>query len=323
MVGESLGVEWHAGEPLVLPTIYYERAIETIRGLNRNDVQLDFTVQTNATLIDKDWCALFKRHAFRIGVSVDGPARFHDSRRRDWTGSGTHQRVMRGIKTLQDAGIKFGVITVLTADALEYPDEIYEFYASNGISAVGFNPEEVEGVNKSTSLDSDDAESRFRSFMLRLLELQRTSAIKVQFRELLMMAGQIRFGHGERAPDAEPFALVTVDWDGNFSTFSPEMLGIPNEQYSGFVLGNVRSTPLATAERLPLFKRIATDIDRGLEECRRTCPYFQVCGGGSPSNKLGELGRLDGTETRMCRLRQKVVADLLMDDIECVLGINA
>ena len=51
---------------------------------------------------------------------------------------------------------------------------------------------------------------------------------------------------------------------------------------------------------------------QGVEACRRECAYFPVCGGGSPSNKLAETGRFDGTETLYCRLTVKTVTDLML-----------
>lgn len=43
------------------------------------------------------------------------------------------------------------------------------------------------------------------------------------------------------------------------------------------------------------------EYQRGIAECRATCPYFAFCGGGHPSNRYFELGRMDGTETDYCR----------------------
>ena len=46
----------------------------------------------------------------------------------------------------------FNVITVLTADSLAYPDELFDFYVENGITSVAFNVEEIEGPNVTSSL---------------------------------------------------------------------------------------------------------------------------------------------------------------------------
>src|SRR5262245_21814271 len=43
------------------------------------------------------------------------------------------------------------------------------------------------------------------------------------------------------------------------------------------------------------------EYQRGIAQCRLSCPYFAFCGGGHPSNRYFESGRLDGTETDYCR----------------------
>lgn len=42
--------------------------------------------QTNGILLDDRWCDLFQENDFLVGLSMDGPARFHDHYRRDRAG---------------------------------------------------------------------------------------------------------------------------------------------------------------------------------------------------------------------------------------------
>jgi uncharacterized protein len=65
--------------------------------------------------------------------------------------------VLRGIEHLREAEIPFYTISVLTRDALDYPDELFDFYSSNGVRSVAFNIEEIEGPHQSSSLQLSDA----------------------------------------------------------------------------------------------------------------------------------------------------------------------
>ena len=49
--------------------------------------------------------------------------------------------------------------------------------------------------------------------------------------------------------------------------------------------------------------------------CARDCSYFQLCRGGAPSNKLGELGSFAGTETMACRLGHQEIAETVLHRI--------
>src|SRR5262249_3132255 len=113
---------WHAGEPLVLPLSFYETAAVLLQRHNVANVPVLQSFQTNATLLDADWCAFLRRPDVHLGVSVDGPDFLHDRHRRTRQGRGTLDRVEQGIHLLHEHGVHFEVITVLTADSPDCPD---------------------------------------------------------------------------------------------------------------------------------------------------------------------------------------------------------
>ena len=53
-------------------------------------------MQTNATLLDDQWCAFLKENDFLVGVSIDGPRDMHDAYRVDKGGKPTFDRVIAG-----------------------------------------------------------------------------------------------------------------------------------------------------------------------------------------------------------------------------------
>jgi uncharacterized protein len=107
LVREPFTLLWHAGEPLVLPVSFYETAEDLLRRCNDSGVGVLQSFQTNATLIDAEWCAFLRRRAIHLGVSVDGPDFLHDRHRRTRQGRGTLDRVLRGIHLLHEHAISF------------------------------------------------------------------------------------------------------------------------------------------------------------------------------------------------------------------------
>ena len=114
----------------------------------------------------------------------------------------------------------------------------------------------------------------------------------------------------------EPFAIVSMDWTGNISTFSPELLGLKNAAYNDFLLGNINRDALVHLPRRANFLRMLADIEAGVAMCRERCEYFSVCGGGEPVNKLFENGTFVSTETTYCRLTKMRATDLVLDALE-------
>jgi len=319
LVREPFAVLWHAGEPLVVPVEWYEGATELLHQYGA-DWSVTQSFQTNATLIDARWCRYFLRHEIDVGVSVDGPAFLHDRHRRTRGGGGTLDRVLRGIHTLNDHEVPFRVITVLTDEALDCPDELFDFYLANGISSVGFNPEEVEGPNTASSLQVDGSVPRFRRFLARFLDLALSADPPLHVREFELSANALLRvrpdGPVRRTQENRAFGIVNVDCEGNFSTYSPELLGLDSPRYGSFALGHVATDSLDAVLASARFARMEAEIAEGVQMCRESCRYFPFCGGGPPGNKHFENGSFASTETLFCRLHVKSCLDVTADRLE-------
>jgi len=318
---QDFSVCWHAGEPLAVPISFYEDVFERIRvandQYNKTPCQIKQTLQTNATLINQAWCDLFKQHQVHVGVSIDGPAFLHDAHRKTRTGLGTHASTMRGIDYLQKNDIDFNVITVLTEKSLPYADEIFQFFMDHGITDVGFNMEETEGIHRNSSLNQTAVEAPYRAFIQRFWELVAQTQGKFKLREFEEICSIIY--QGDRMTTTEmnrPFAIVNIDHQGNFSTFDPELLSIKTETYGDFVLGNILQDTFESSCYTDKFLYMYQDISAGIELCRQSCEYFGVCGGGAGSNKYWENGTFRSTETNACKNRIKVVTDIVLDALE-------
>lgn len=308
-------VVWHAGEPLVLPIPFYEDAFSLISELNVRAVPIAHSFQTNGMLITPAWCEFFQRHHVRVGVSVDGPAFLHDARRKTRSGGGTHDQVMRGIECLQQHGVEFHVITVLTANALAHADDLFAFYRASGIRRVGFNIEEIEGVNQRSSLNARSAVRQVRAFIERFADLVEQSPDAPVVREFDGLQQFIAHhpGYLTRNQENTPLAIVSVNCEGRVSTFSPELLGLKSEAYGDFIIGHMLTDELDEMIASPRFRHLARDVQAGIDRCRQSCEYFGVCGGGSPSNKYFENGSFDSAETMHCRLHKQVMVDVVLE----------
>ena len=55
---------------------------------------------------------------------------------------------------------------------------------------------------------------------------------------------------------------------------------------------------------------------RAMAECRRNCRYFDLCGGGAPSNKYFGNGSFVSDETLYCRSSIRVPIDIVLTSLE-------
>jgi uncharacterized protein len=318
---QDFTVCWHAGEPLAMPIEFYQaafaRAQAVSQSVNNDAIGFGYSFQTNGILINQAWCELFQRHPVHVGVSIDGPAFIHDAHRQTRTGLGSHAATMRGIAQLQRNNIPFDVISVITREALDYPDEIFHFFLEHGITDVGFNMEEIEGTHQTSTLDHDGVDDRYRAFMQRIWELTVEHQGALQVREFETLCSLVYSGARLESTDMNrPFVIVNIDYQGNFATFDPELLAVQTDRYGQFILGNVLQDTLESVCATDKFQRIYREMAAGVEQCRQTCDYFGVCGGGAGSNKYWENGTLASAETLACRQRIQVITDIVLDSLE-------
>jgi uncharacterized protein len=320
-VQNCLSVVWHAGEPMVLPIAFYRDAFATIESLRPRDLSVVHSFQTNGTLIDEAWCAFFTEAKVNLGVSVDGPRHLHDRNRVTRSGRGTFDRAIAGIRLLRRREVPFHVISVLSSASMSSPQEMFDFYVAEGIEQVCFNVEESEGDHVSESFGNSGAEAAYYRFLGEFWRLSAAAPGKITFLREIEQALQQVIRPKEAAfrnQLVEPFAITSMDWAGNISTFSPELLGLKNPAYDDFLLGNINRDALVDLPRRPVFARMLADIFAGVAMCRDSCDYFSVCGGGEPVNKLTENGSFASTETTYCRLTKMRATDLVLDALERV-----
>lgn len=321
-VDKTLSVVWHAGEPLVLPIDWYDEAFARIESINAGRTRIVHHVQTNGVLINDRWIDLFRRNRVGLGLSVDGPARIHDAHRKTRSGAGTHHRVMRAVELLNDSGLDYHVICVLTSASMNAADELHKFFRDAGIRQVGFNVEEIEGPHTESSLAGPQMIEAYRLFLRRMLELSKLDGTP-RIRELTTARGLIldRDYDPLNNQQTTPLRIVSVGVDGKISTFSPELLGNKNPAYGDFIFGNVRTHGLEDVLTNDSFVATHEEIQFGVRACRDACAYFMTCGGGAPANKVFETGRFDVTETMYCRLVHQATVDVVLAELESDFGL--
>jgi uncharacterized protein len=318
---DNFMVCWHAGEPLTMPISFYKSAFQLINEANEKYNNTDYcfyhSYQTNGTLISQAWCDFWVENPVHIGVSIDGPSFLHDAHRKNRKGGNSHELTMRGIRYLQKNHIPYNTISVITKESLNYPDEMFNFFADNEIYDIAFNIEETEGVNEISSLNGENIEDKYIKFIERFWALVNDSKLPFIVREFEVLISLIYSGNRLKNTDMnKPFSIINFDYQGNFSTFDPELLSIKTKEYGDFIFGNVLKNSLESMWENDKFQRVYHDINQGLKLCADNCSYFGICGGGAGSNKYWENGTFASMETQCCRYRIQILTDILVNAIE-------
>ena len=314
LIDDALTFSWHAGEPLVLPIDWYRRAFSIAAAHAPHGVTVRHCFQTNAILLSDEYARFFKETGVNVGVSIDGPQPLHDARRTTRDGKGTFERAMAGISRLRQQGVPFTTISVLGPEALDEPDQIYDFFKSLGPFEAGFNVEEVEGRNLVSSMAGVEMEAKVRNFYRRLADRVRQDLQPLRIRELAAgrgaALGALAQVAGGGSSESNPLSIISVDTEGRISTFSPELLQVPGE-VDAYTFGTIETIDFTRLWQNNTFAAMHADIEKGVAICRDSCGYFAACQGGAPANKLAENGTFASGETMHCRLAKQAVIDVV------------
>lgn len=130
---------WQGGEPTLIGLDFFEKAVFLQRKYSGGKT-IKNTIQTNGTLLTKEWCEFLSENQFLVGLSLDGPKEIHDQYRVDRGGKPTFDMVMDGLSLLKKYQVEFNVLTCVTSDSAYKPLEIYHFFKEQGIQFIQFIP---------------------------------------------------------------------------------------------------------------------------------------------------------------------------------------
>jgi len=290
---------WHGGEPLTVGRERLAALMEPFRTLV-DQGRVAHSLQTNATLINEDWCQFFADWNVHVGVSIDGPPMLNRNRLTRG-GASTDEVVLRGLNALRRYGLPIHAIAVVTDPSAETARLLYRFARDNNFSSLGVNLAETEGHYKAPLVCPATASE----FWLALLEVWRADPA-VRVREIARVIGWVAAGRVHRSGHA---LNPTVDYQGNVVLLSPEFQNQEAGQYGSFVVGNVLQDALNEIIESAGAVRYVSDYLSGIRRCKAICSYFSFCGGGEASNKFFETGSINTTETVYCRnAKQGLVA---------------
>ena len=124
----EVNVAWQGGEPTLMGLDFFKRSIEYVEKYRKRGQPIQYTIQTNGTLLDNAWCAFFKEHKFLVGLSMDGPKEMHDAYRVNKGGAGSFDQVMGGWEMLNRHGVDVNILCTIHAANADHPLEVYRFF---------------------------------------------------------------------------------------------------------------------------------------------------------------------------------------------------
>ncbi len=132
----SVQISFHGGEPTLMRPAKFAAMCAKARDRLSPIVNVGLSIQTNGTRLDERWIDILREHEVQIGISLDGPQDTHDRFRVDHKGRGSYDSVARGIERLNDAGVAFGILSVVQPGA--DPLRTHRHFISLGCRSIAY-----------------------------------------------------------------------------------------------------------------------------------------------------------------------------------------
>ena len=100
-------------------------------------------------------------------------------------------------------------------------------------------------------------EAKYKDFLLTFWHFSEQDGCSVILRKFEQMINPIQ--DDQRMMQNElnrPFSILSVDAQGDFSTFDPELLSVASDRYGTFNLGNLKTQSLEESTRKYSFHRL-------------------------------------------------------------------
>lgn len=282
-------VIFHGGEPLLFGKERLRQfSCHLSETLNRRGIDVSFGMQSNGTLIDEEWVDLLAEQHISIGISLDGPERFHDAHRIDHSGRGSFADVMRGIQILKNhrrgRDVFAGILTVVNPAIT--PREFYSF-------AVGMNPPaiNVRLPLANYTFPPTPAPLSYGDWLKEVFDLwfeDDRPEIRVEpFASVL----RLFFGDacGGEGLGTEPNGLIVIETNGDIEPSDNLKPCGHNFTKTGL---NVIWNDLDEALEIPLID-LARKTDGYLCSTCKACEFVRVCGGGHAVERFNIVNGFD------------------------------
>lgn len=290
---------WQGGEPTVLGLDFFRRVVELEMEHGLPGSSVANALQTNGTLLDKDWAKFLAEYRFLIGLSIDGPKRLHDHYRKDATGKGTHDRIMRAAKLLTDNEVEFNILALLNDVNVKEPDAVYDFMRRSDFPFLQFVPC-VEPGGKQAAASFSISPEDYGEFLVRVFDRWVEDFPNVSIRDFDdLLSRELGREPGTCTVSERCGSYVVIEHNGD--AFACDFFVT-----SKWRLGNINETPLAeiaASEKLEEFARAKSELG---PVCR-ACPFVGKCFGGCQKHRIA-LGGEPTEPSYFCRAYKRLFA---------------
>lgn len=270
--GDRINFAFQGGEPTLAGLSWFQE-FTGITDQWDPGISVSYSLQTNATTLDEDWCKYLAVHHYLVGVSWDLLPQCHDEARVDAAGEGTYSCCLHAVDLLNTFRVEYNILCTLTRQVAKHPQKVWSVLKEHNIQYVQFIPclDALDDPGKNPYALTPQ---RFAQFYNQLFPLWLADFQKGQYRSVKLFDDVVNLmAYG--MPTAcglngicQPQLIVEANGDV-----------YPCDFYclDEYRIGNMMGDSLE--ELLSAARQSITQKQAPLPQLCSTCSYLKFCGG--------------------------------------------
>lgn len=306
-------IVFHGGEPLLLKPDYFVQCLNIFKAA-APDLDIRFAVQTNGVTLDQDWYTLFNENRIAVGISLDGPEKYHDKYRVFHNDKGSYTQVARAVRLGKENELAGILMVVNTAIPVE---ELYEEIKQLGAERCnlllpdghyhqlpdGFDPAQFGRENYTPYAD----------WLIDLYKIWKKDVDRPKihfFESLIEMVAGVE-GLGNQLIGRRVNGVIGVETDGGL-----EIADSMRACYEGITKNdiNINKNNIEDLFEEDIFELYYHAHNKVCEQCLN-CPIYDICGGGFLAHRYAQDNGFDNP-TMYCKDMIRLVTFIQNDFLD-------
>lgn len=279
-------IVFHGGEPLLMGGAALTAFAEQLRQAVGNEVQIDFSLQTNGLLLTPELLDKLRLKDIGVSLSLDGPKEVNDLHRTSRNGRSSFTKTLNALELLKTAPDVFsGVISVI--DPKVPPRKLFEFFSKHAPPRWDFLLPDAHHLRQPPG--RLEQPKLYESWLIEAFDLWFDEYPNLQIRTFEALLDGVAglpsqtdaFGFGD-------VSLITIETDGTYHDL--DVLKVVG-QGATKIGGSVRDTAIeqiARSSSLDAHRRLLRKD--GLCATCQECEVVDICGGGAVPHRHGLRG---------------------------------
>lgn len=281
--GAPVALAFQGGEPTLAGLDFFQFFVAAVKQYNTKNSTVFFSIQTNGTVIDRDWAVFFAENKFLVGLSLDGNLKDNKFRLKP-DGQNSFYKITSAAEILTRYHVDFNILTVLTGYCAENGESIYRYFRSKGFRYLQFIPclRPFGSTEKSELYMTAD---QYADFLIKVFNLYVKDYVRHQYISIRQFDNWVRLFLGQPTEQCGIRGHCThqfvAEANGNI---------YPCDFYctDEYLLGNIQNDSFQSMAYSDTAKKFIEESIPVPERCK-TCRIYPMCrAGGCKRTRLSE-----------------------------------